>query len=108
MGSHSSRKDSEADSVERRETFQKLVDRAGKLSGDRLEAMRLRIAETLPLDDQLRFVIATCGDSQSTLAARAGVDAGVLSRFMNYERDMRLATAARIAETLGLSLHSQE
>ena len=104
MGSHRSHKNPEPVSLTRQETFQKLVDRAGKLSGDRLEAMRARISETLPIDDQLRFAIATSEVSQYGLAKKSGVDGGVLSRFMNYERDMRLETAAKLAEELGLCL----
>jgi len=38
-------------------------------------------------------------------AARlAGVDPGVVSRFMTGERDIRLATADRLASALGLRL----
>ena len=108
MGSHGSDQDPEASRVTRKGTFEKLVTRAGKLSADRLEAMRERIGETLPLDDQLRFAIATSGKTQYALAKEIGVVNGVLSRFMNFERDIRLETAAKLAEALGLSLQKRD
>lgn len=108
MGSHGSDQDSETSRVTRKETFEKLVTRAGKLSDDRLEAMQERISETLPLDDQLRFAIATCGQTSYVIAKQVAVDNGVLSRFMNFERDIRLETAAKLAEALGLSLQKRD
>ena len=107
MGSHGGDQDPEASRLARKETFEKLVARASKLSDDRLEAMRERISETLPLDDQLRFAIAMSGKTQYALAKQIGVVNRVISRFMNYERDIRMETAAKLAEALGLSLQKR-
>lgn len=42
--------------------------------------------------------------SQSEVARRAGIDVGQVSRFLRGERGMTLATAAKVADVLGLDL----
>ena len=39
-----------------------------------------------------------------TLGRQAGVDPGVISRFLTGQRDIRLATADRLAQALSLQL----
>ena len=54
------------------------------------------------LTEVLRAAIANSGKSLNALAAEAETDPGQLSRFMNGERDLRLATVERLAAVLGL------
>jgi len=42
--------------------------------------------------------------SQSEIARRAGIDIGQVSRFVHGLRGLTLATAARVADVLGLEL----
>ena len=42
--------------------------------------------------------------SQSEIARRAGIDIGQVSRFLRGERGLTVATAAKIADVLGLEL----
>ena len=42
--------------------------------------------------------------SQNEIARRAGIDPGMVCRFVNGQRGMTLATAARVADVLGLDL----
>ena len=53
---------------------------------------------------QLRAMIEARGLSAAELGRAAGVDGGVISRFLNGERDVRLETVDRLAEVLGLRL----
>lgn len=57
-----------------------------------------------PLTDQLRHAIRARSGSAYELAQVAGVDSGILSRFLRGERDVTLATADRLAVALGLKL----
>jgi len=52
----------------------------------------------------LRAAVESCELSDRELAAMAGVDQGQLSRFKRGERDLRFASAARLAEALGMRL----
>lgn len=56
------------------------------------------------IDETLKNAIRESGLSLNAIAVATGIQASMLSRFINGERDIRLATAARIAEYLGLSL----
>ena len=38
------------------------------------------------------------------LAQKSGVDAGIISRFLSGERELRLGTASKLCEVLGLKL----
>jgi len=42
--------------------------------------------------------------SQNEIARRAGIDAGQVCRFVNGQRGMTLATAARVGDVLGLEI----
>ena len=42
--------------------------------------------------------------SQNEIARRAGIDPGMVCRFVNGQRGMTLATAARVADVLGLEI----
>lgn len=53
-------------------------------------------------DTILRAILAY--PSRYALAKATGVSEGVLSRFVNGERDLRLATVDRLASALGLEL----
>jgi len=53
---------------------------------------------------QLREIVEARGLTAYALARRAGVDPGVVSRFLTGERDIRLETADRLAAALGLRL----
>jgi plasmid maintenance system antidote protein VapI len=54
--------------------------------------------------DQLRQAIHQSGQTQYAIAQSVGVDQSVISRFMAGQRDVTLATAAKLAEHLGLEL----
>jgi len=56
------------------------------------------------LSYQIREVIESRGITAYALGKEAGVDATVVGRFLSGERDLRLATADRIAAALGLRL----
>jgi transcriptional regulator with XRE-family HTH domain len=56
------------------------------------------------LSYQLREIIASRGLTAYAVAKLAGIDPGVVSRFLSGERDIRLETADRIAAALGLRL----
>jgi transcriptional regulator with XRE-family HTH domain len=56
------------------------------------------------IDDQLRQAMKASGHSFYALALAAGVRPEMLTRFAAGERDIRLATAAKVAKVLGLSL----
>jgi ribosome-binding protein aMBF1 (putative translation factor) len=58
--------------------------------------------------DQLRRAISKSGETYYALAQRSGVDAVVISRFVNSERDLRLETAEKLAAALGLELHERK
>jgi len=57
-----------------------------------------------PLNDDLREAIRNSTLSVVELAAKCDIHRQVIDRFLTGERDMRLATAAKIAEVLGLVL----
>ena len=56
------------------------------------------------LSYQLREIVASRGLSAYAVAKAAGIDPGVLSRFLSGTRDIRMETADRIAAALGLRL----
>lgn len=60
--------------------------------------------ETPVLSEPLREAIQHCGKSVQRLAKEAKVSAIVLQQFMDGERDLRLATAERLAKVLKLKL----
>ena len=56
------------------------------------------------LSGQLREIIASRGLTAYVAGKQSGVDPGVVQRFLSGSRDIRLATADRLAESLGLRL----
>ena len=56
------------------------------------------------LSDALRRAIRQCGKSVYQIAKEADVSPIVVSRFLSGERDIRLATADKVAEVLGFQL----
>jgi transcriptional regulator with XRE-family HTH domain len=53
---------------------------------------------------QLREIVASRGLTAQALGQMAEVDPGVISRFLNGRRDIRMETADRLALALGLRL----
>ena len=56
------------------------------------------------IEDQLRKAIKDSPENQRASALGAGVDVGVVSRFVRGERTISLETAAKLAAYLGLNL----
>ena len=56
------------------------------------------------LSQALRDALRASGKSMYQIARDAGVAQIVVSRFLSGERDIRMATADRLAEALGLKL----
>ena len=54
--------------------------------------------------DALRAAIRQSGQTHYRIAKNAGIGPEMIDRFMSSKRDIRLATAAKIAEALGLEL----
>jgi hypothetical protein len=95
----------------------KHVYRTGRLSAEeaaRYRELRRKIQDEFPplepkpdapvLSEPLREAIARCGKSVHRLAKDAKVSEIVLQQFLNGERDLRLATAERLALILKLKL----
>ena len=61
-------------------------------------------SNALVLSEPLREAIAQCRKSVHRLAKEARVSEVVLQQFLDRERDLRLATAERLANHLGLIL----
>ncbi len=57
-----------------------------------------------PIDETLREAIRGSGLTHYALAKAAGVAPAQLDRFVAGERDLTLATAAKVAAALGLGL----
>ncbi len=62
----------------------------------RYDAVMASIAE------QLRLAIEQSGKSRYRIAQESGVAEAVLSRFMSGERDLKLSTANKLCEAMGL------
>ena len=56
------------------------------------------------ISGQLRMMIQARGMTAYALGQQAGVDPGMIQRFLNQERDIRLDTLDRLADVLGLRL----
>ena len=54
--------------------------------------------------EQLKAAVRKTGETPYAVAKRAGITPEMLSRFMHGERDIRLATAAKICAALNLEL----
>lgn len=55
-----------------------------------------------PFADALRSAIQASGLTVYAVAKRAGISQQVLSRWLSGERDIRLVTADKLAESLGI------
>lgn len=99
-----------------KKTFRR-IQRAGKLSPEeaaRDREMRRKVTEEFPpleaepdsaiLSDALREAIGQYGKSVHRLAKQAKVSEILLQQFLDGQRDLRLATAERLAQVLGLKL----
>ncbi|MSQ96083.1 MAG: hypothetical protein EXR98_16225 [Gemmataceae bacterium] len=99
-----------------KKTF-KRIHRAGKLSPQeaaRDREIRRKVMEEFPpleveadspnLSDPLREAIGQSGKSVHRLAKQAKVSEIVLQQFLDGQRDLRLATAERLVQVLGLKL----
>ena len=85
-----------------------------EVAGD--EEVRRKVLEEFPascpdesktphaLSDALKQAIRDSQESEYQIAQRAGVSQIVISRFLSGERDIRMATADKLAGTLGLKL----
>lgn len=60
-----------------------------------------------PIDDQLRHAIAWSPTGSHAIAARAGITAAAMDRFMRGADAFTLATAARVARIVGVRLIDQ-
>src|SRR5438270_13874228 len=56
------------------------------------------------ISDQLRGAILDRGLTAYRLGRETGIDPGLIQRFINGERDIRMKTADALAEALGLRL----
>lgn len=57
--------------------------------------------------DVLRTAIKSSGQTHYRIALKAGIKPGLIDRFVSEERDIRLKTAAKIADVLELELVSR-
>jgi len=94
------------------------VFREGRLSAEEVardEEVRRKVQAEFPpaaptssasgrLSQTLRDALQTSDKSMYQISQEAGVAQIVLSRFVSGERDIRLATADKLAEALGLKL----
>lgn len=60
------------------------------------------------LSETLKQAIVSSELSRYRIAKESGVGAGILSRFVNGERELKLDTADKICKVLGLSLTKNE
>jgi ribosome-binding protein aMBF1 (putative translation factor) len=94
------------------------VFREGRLSAEEVardEEVRRQVQEEFPpaapsgsasgrLRQALRDAVRASDKSTAQIAEDAGVSQVVVSRFLSGERDIRMATADKLAEALGLKL----
>jgi plasmid maintenance system antidote protein VapI len=60
------------------------------------------------IESALRSAISRSGLTHYKLGQLAGVAPSMIDRFVSGERDLRLSTAARIAEALGMELQAKK
>jgi transcriptional regulator with XRE-family HTH domain len=70
----------------------------------RVKARAAQAPDRHSLSGQLRHVITARRLTAYATAKAAGVDVRLVQRFLDGERDIRLATADKIAQALGLRL----
>jgi DNA-binding phage protein len=71
-----------------------------------LPPARLAALETGGISDALRRAIQASPKSVYQICKEAGISQIVISRFVSGERDIRLATADRLAKALGIEIAS--
>ena len=76
--------------------------------GQKRQAKLLESLKMSELAKSLRKAIFESGMTHYSLGKVSGVDTAVIDRFVSGERDIRLETAGRIAESLGYSLVESE
>ncbi len=59
------------------------------------------------LAEQLRAAFEASGMSRFELCKRSGVSYSVVHRFIGGERDIRMETASRLADVLGVELRAK-
>ena len=103
MDTHRRRVDPPAGRSGRSVAAKRLAAAAAKLTPAQ-RARAARAAASPPLDVALREAIQASGLTHYAIGQAAGVSPGQIDRFVSGERDLRLGTAARIAEAVGLVL----
>ena len=61
-------------------------------------------SKQIPLTDQLRRAIETCGETRYAIAIATGVDQSTLSRFVNGERGLSMEAMDALGEYLELEI----
>ncbi len=103
-----------------RKTFKRIV-RDRKLTPEEVAAdanVRRKVMQEFPpappsvpesgaISDALRAAIAASPKSVYQICKEAGISQIVVSRFLSGERDIRLATADRLAKALGIAVSSR-
>jgi len=70
-------------------------------------AARAALGSPDSLSETLKQAIRDSGQSEYQIAKAAGVSQIVISRFLSGERDIRMATADKLAGALGLKLDAR-
>jgi len=83
--------------------FGRLTEAVRQLPEDRERLLQEWMADMV---SELRDAIVASGLSHYAIAQQAEIAPDILDRFVRGERDMRLATAAKVATVLGLELRS--
>jgi uncharacterized protein YerC len=56
------------------------------------------------ISDQLRAAVLLCGKSRYRISQETGIDEGVLSRFINTEAGLSMASIDKLCECIGAEL----
>jgi hypothetical protein len=64
----------------------------------------MRMKANIPLTEQLRQAILTCGKTRYAIAKETGVTQDILSRFVHGERGMSLESLDAVGQCLGLRI----
>lgn len=92
----------------RRFVTERAVRALAKLPPDRQQLVMEQAMSQSNLVETLRDEIKASGYTHYALAKLCNISPAILDRFMTGERDLRLATAAKIAEVIGLKLVSKK
>jgi hypothetical protein len=72
-----------------------------------LAGMAKRTTTSIPVSDQLRRLIKTCGMTRYRLARETGIDAATLCRFAAGECGLSMKALDRLGHVLELKIESQ-